>query len=97
MPKGSEGFRKTVSKYIGAQITHHRLRRGLTREELAEAIGLGASSIKELENATRGTVPGLVTLVSIADVLNVDLPALLGDLAQKRWRGQKQRRALRVS
>lgn len=64
-------------KTLGKQIRKHRLKRGLTSEQLAEAVNLSAESIRHYECGYKA--PGVETLIRIANALNVSMDELLYD------------------
>jgi transcriptional regulator with XRE-family HTH domain len=62
----------------GQRIASHRLRRGLTQEELAGLVGLSLSMMKKIESGDR-PVTRFSQLVLFAQALRVkDLPDLTG-------------------
>jgi transcriptional regulator with XRE-family HTH domain len=63
-----------VLRDVGRRVADIRVERALTQDELAEAIGI---STKYLQRIERGRNMNLVTLIDLANRLNVDLPALL--------------------
>lgn len=60
-----------LSEVIGQAVLRHRKAAGLTRGELSELAGVGATAIFQIENG-HPTVK-LETLVSVLDVLNIKL------------------------
>ena len=62
---------------IGRNICKYRQKLGLKQKELAELVHVSDQHISHIENAH--TKLSLVTLVAIANVLNVDCNTLLGD------------------
>jgi len=58
-----------------------RKRRGLTQQQLADAIGVHLSQLKRYEAAT--SQPTLGSLVNLAKVLNVSADELLFDAAER--------------
>ncbi|MFA7480753.1 MAG: helix-turn-helix domain-containing protein [Vulcanimicrobiota bacterium] len=60
-----------LSRGIGEAVLRHRKAAGLTRSELSELSGVGATAIYQIENG-HPTVR-LETLVSVLDVLNIKL------------------------
>lgn len=60
---------------IGARVRHHRMRNGMSQEELAEKID---SSRVHISNIERGEyAPSLETIISIANALNATADDLL--------------------
>lgn len=64
-------------KHIGNNIYKLRLTRGLTQETLGRQIGLTASAISNIENAT--SYPSIDTLIKIAEFFGVTLDYLSTD------------------
>lgn len=62
---------KMNSIKIGLKISYYRKLRGMTQEELAEACGLSAGYISQLEGPNSYFCPSLKTLFIISEVLNV--------------------------
>lgn len=62
-------------------LTRYRRLAGLTRQELAENIGLSVQAITHYENGTRE--PKLEILIKIADILNVTLDNLVGHINER--------------
>jgi DNA-binding XRE family transcriptional regulator len=67
----SESHGHELSQVIGRAVLRHRKAAGLTRSELSELSGVGATAIYQIENG-HPTVR-LETLVSVLDVLNIKL------------------------
>lgn len=63
------------SKRIGAAIADQRLRKGLTQEQVAEAIGVEQETISRFERGA--TLPPLGRLIDLADLLGVPLESLV--------------------
>ena len=61
---------------IGQNIRHYRQKRGIRQKELAEYIHVSDQHISHIENGH--TKLSLITLVAIANTLNVDCNTLLG-------------------
>ena len=66
-----------LSKLIGYNLSKYRLESNLTREQLAEKIGINASYCAALENGKKSM--SLLVLWRFADVLNVNVDALMGE------------------
>lgn len=62
---------------IGLKIAYYRKLQGMTQEELAEATGLSAGYISQLEGPNSYFCPSLKTLFIIAEVLNVTIAKLV--------------------
>lgn len=62
-------------KQFGESVRRHRLRRGWSQEQLAEAAELDRTYVSGIERGTRN--PTLSTMARIADALEVDVVALL--------------------
>lgn len=61
----------------GLKIAYYRKLQGMTQEELAEATGLSAGYISQLEGPNSYFCPSLKTLFIIAEVLNVTIAKLV--------------------
>ncbi len=57
------------------KIKHYREQKGITQEELAEAIGMAQSEISAYESGTKS--PRVNVLIAIADVLGVSAAELI--------------------
>ena len=62
-------------KDIGTRIRAVRKERGMTQEQLAEAVGVGTTHISHIE--TGHTIPSLQVLIDIINVLNCSADKLL--------------------
>lgn len=62
-------------KEMGKRIKEGRIRIGITQEKLAEEIDVSTSYISEIERGT--SICSLAVLVSIADILNLNLDNLV--------------------
>ena len=60
---------------IGARLRAYRLGKGISPEDLADRIGISRAA---LYRAEKGEIRKIDTLTSIADVLKVSLPSLMG-------------------
>lgn len=69
-------------KTIGESIRHCRESAGFTQKELAELCGTSKNLILRYEHGT--TFPGIILLVSIADVLEISLDELIGRTPPRR-------------
>src|SRR6185369_5444210 len=63
---------------VAAQVRTWRLRRGLTQQQFADALGRHVTWVKKFEAGDRQADPRLSLLVEISRVLRVDLDVLLG-------------------
>ncbi|WP_198318679.1 helix-turn-helix domain-containing protein [Pseudofrankia inefficax] len=63
---------------IAAQVRTWRVRRGLTQQQFADALGRHVTWVKKFEAGDRQADPRLSLLVQIAQVLDVTLDVLLG-------------------
>jgi transcriptional regulator with XRE-family HTH domain len=62
-------------EYIARRIRFYRVERGITQEDLANGVGLGRTSITNIEKGRQNV--GLIELYQIAKVLNVSIYNLL--------------------
>ena len=62
---------------IGLKIAYYRKLAGMTQEELAEACGLSAGYISQLEGPNSYFCPSLKTLFTIGEILNVPVSKLV--------------------
>ena len=62
---------------IGLKIAYYRKLAGMTQEELAEACGLSAGYISQLEGPNSYFCPSLKTLFLIGEVLHTPVAKLL--------------------
>lgn len=63
-----------MTKSIGERIRELRRARGITQEEMAEAMGVTSQAVSKWE--TDLSIPDLPTLIRLADYFNVSLDAL---------------------
>jgi transcriptional regulator with XRE-family HTH domain len=63
---------------IAARVRAWRLRRGLTQQQFADALGRGLPWVKKFEGGDRQVDPRVSLLIQMADVLDVPLDVLLG-------------------
>jgi len=74
---------QNVAHRLGEQLTSARQRRGLTQEQVAEAAGMSRNHYQLLEiglgnRSTKAPAnPRLTTLVTLAKVLDIELPVLI--------------------
>lgn len=64
-----------IPKRLGQSIARERAARGLTQEQLAEAIGVEQETISRFERGA--TLPPLSRLIQLADFFDIPLEALL--------------------
>lgn len=65
----------TNAKAIGQRVAHLRKQLGQTQSEVAEAIGIGRSTLGEIE---KGTEPGgLASMIALADYFKVPMDWIL--------------------
>lgn len=64
-------------KNIGVKISKYRNKRGMTQEDLANAVGISYSYITQIEAPNVVKKMSLEVLFDIADVLKVDIKDLL--------------------
>jgi transcriptional regulator with XRE-family HTH domain len=62
---------------LGSRIREYRTKSNIKQEELAEAVGLSAVFISQIENAQRK--PSLETVFAICQYLNISVDALVVD------------------
>lgn len=76
MLKGSmNDFNSTLSKILGDRIRKERVNLGLNQEDVAKAVGLGRTTITNIEIG-RHQVP-LAVLYKIANTLNFEVHSIL--------------------
>ena len=63
---------------FGKNLKFYRLRSGLTQQELAERVGIGAMAISNYENEKRQ--PNYQVVIRLADQLGVAIGALLSNI-----------------
>jgi transcriptional regulator with XRE-family HTH domain len=68
--------RRQLSKTIAERIRELRMRRGLTQDEVAEAIGCHESAVSRWESASR--LPPCTDVLALAELFNVSVDELLG-------------------
>jgi len=69
----------TLSDRLGKNIATHRRYRGWTQHELAEKVGIDSVTVSRIETGT--SLPSLVRLASIADILGVTLAELVSGVS----------------
>ena len=65
---------------FGTQVRRHRLQKGLTQEQLAEALDVSIETVSHIERGVHG--PRFSLIESIMDVLKVDVVDLFDDASQ---------------
>ena len=78
---------------LGTTISRLRAGKGLSQEELANALGVSRQSVSKWE--TDSSVPELDKLVRLSDMFGVSLDQLVRQAGRKQARGRKCRRLLR--
>jgi transcriptional regulator with XRE-family HTH domain len=68
---------QTVAELFGVALRRARRERGLSQEALAEATGLSANFVGEMERGLKA--PGLGVIVRLARALDVSIHDLLAD------------------
>jgi transcriptional regulator with XRE-family HTH domain len=68
---------QTVAELFGSALRRTRLERALSQEALAEATGLSANFVGEMERGLKA--PGLGVVVRLSLALNVSVQDLLAD------------------
>ncbi len=68
---------------LGKKIRQLRFKAGLTQEQLAERLGIGAQSVSKWENAA--TMPDITTLPLLAEVFGVSIDDLFDLTAEQRF------------
>jgi transcriptional regulator with XRE-family HTH domain len=68
---------QTVAGVFGVALRRARHQRGLSQEALAEATGLSANFVGEMERGLKA--PGLGVIVRLAIALDISVHDLLGD------------------
>lgn len=79
--RASEEPWRAYARELGVRLHRERIQRGLTQERLAVAAGISTFTYRKLEKgeSNPGTPanPRLHTLVALAEVMDVDISALL--------------------
>lgn len=78
---------QTVAELFGSALRRVRRERGLSQEALAEATGLSANFVGEMERGLKA--PGLVVVVRLARALGVSIHELLVDFTDSAIRRLK--------
>lgn len=73
-----------LKQFFGVNVRHHRERAHLTQLELATAIGMGQTTISQMETGRQFATWS--TLRALADVLGVGLGDLVGTAPRQRQR-----------
>jgi len=76
-----ENYRERF-RILGLKIAYYRKMRGMTQEQLAEAIGRSVSFVSQIEANNSAAVKGisLETLFLISDKLSVSMSRLFEDI-----------------
>lgn len=72
-------FEKRIKK-LGAKILYFRKIQGLTQEQLAEKVGITSKYLSRIETGNYPNSVSLITLMIIADKLNVCTSELIKDI-----------------
>lgn len=62
--------------YLGVTIREHRMKKGLTQEQLAYHLGVSSQTVSRWENGT--TYPDIVMLPILADFFGISIDLLMG-------------------
>ena len=62
--------------YLGMTIREHRMKKGLTQEQLAYHLGVSSQTVSRWENET--TYPDIVMLPILADYFDISIDQLMG-------------------
>jgi transcriptional regulator with XRE-family HTH domain len=63
----------TAKARLGANVTTFRLKKGMTREQLAARVKIGHHALRKIEEAHPSSNPRLHVIESLAKVLKVDV------------------------
>lgn len=80
---------ENIYNIIGLNIKKYRCKKGITQQQLAEALLLSESFIAKLESKTYQTI-SIDTLEQIAEILEVDITSFF-DRSIKRMRVRKEK------
>jgi transcriptional regulator with XRE-family HTH domain len=83
----SESARKAICSQVARILREERLKQDLSMTSLSERAGLSQQSVSYVEREMR--TPNLDTLLRIANVLKVDLAAVIQRATQRAARGDK--------
>ena len=67
---------------LGKKIKQYRFKTGLTQEQLAEKLGIGAQSVSKWENAV--AMPDITTLPLLAEIFGVSIDDLFDLTTEQR-------------
>ena len=70
---------RQIGVLLGQNIAAARRKRELTQQELAERVGIESVTVSRLE--TGASLPSVVRLIEIADVLGISLAELVGGVS----------------
>ncbi|HBT65593.1 MAG TPA: hypothetical protein DEB10_13135 [Ruminococcaceae bacterium] len=70
-----------LSKHIGKNIKHFRKQRGLTQDQLAEAIGISTAGLRQIENGINNTT--MDNFVKICTALDIPADFFLANIDRK--------------
>jgi transcriptional regulator with XRE-family HTH domain len=80
-----------VMSYVGANVRRLREERGLTQDQLAEAVGVDIRTVQRIEAGMANVLLG--TLVDLGDVLGVKPGALLKEAEMPEVKRGRPKRA----
>jgi transcriptional regulator with XRE-family HTH domain len=88
---------KTLAKYIGTFVRHHRMEQNKTQDELATAAGISRSTLSLLERGETVTVTTLIQVLRILDQLSAlsafEVRETISPLALVKLQKEKRHRA----
>ncbi len=93
-PNDRSGMQRELHKAVSRRLREARAARGLTQEEAAEACGVLAETISNIERGR--ALPSLPTLVQLAEGLSVSPTAFLEDVHQRARATERQRAESRI-
>ncbi len=67
---------------LGKKIRQYRFKAGLTQEQLAEKLGIGAQSVSKWENAV--AMPDITTLPLLAEIFGISIDELFDLTTEQR-------------
>ena len=84
----TDDLTREVHAYIAAQVTHARVKKGLSKNRLAESAGLSQQMVSYVEKGMRNA--SLDTLLRISAALDLDLGAMLTHALRHTQRSAKK-------
>ena len=79
---------ENIYNIIGLNIKKYRVKKGITQQQLAEALLLSESFIAKLESKTYQTI-SIDTLEQIAEILDVDITKFFDRTVKRTNKGKK--------